>query len=72
MPWHVGAIRYFKEAGVWTDEHQKNNDQLMRRQDLLAEAWAKAKAGQFANDAEFRTEWRKARGAALTSAGLEP
>jgi TRAP transporter TAXI family solute receptor len=71
VPWHEGAIRYFEEVGVWTDAHQKNNDQLMRRQDVLADAWAKAKAAQFANDAEFRAEWRKARASALTAAGLE-
>ncbi len=26
IPMHDGAIRYFKERGLWTAEHQKHND----------------------------------------------
>ena len=39
---HDGAIRYFKEKGVWKDEHQKHNDALVRRQDVLQKAWDRA------------------------------
>jgi hypothetical protein len=29
VPYHDGAIRFFKEIGVWTDEHQKRQDSLL-------------------------------------------
>ena len=44
IPMHEGAIRYFKEKGLWTAEHQKHNDELVKRQDTLAAAWAAYKA----------------------------
>jgi hypothetical protein len=27
-PYHEGAIRYFREAGLWSAEHQRNQDRL--------------------------------------------
>lgn len=29
-PFHEGAVRYFKEAGLWTDAHQKQQDALLK------------------------------------------
>ncbi len=29
IPYHDGAIRYFKEAGIWTDEMQAHQDMLL-------------------------------------------
>lgn len=31
VPFHPGAIRYFKEAGVWTAEHEKLNKDLLTK-----------------------------------------
>ncbi len=28
-PYHEGAIRYFREAGLWTDEHQARQDEIL-------------------------------------------
>jgi len=28
VPYHPGAVKYFKEQGWWKEEHQKHNDQL--------------------------------------------
>ncbi|MCJ8140051.1 TAXI family TRAP transporter solute-binding subunit [Falsirhodobacter halotolerans] len=39
LPYHEGAIRYWKEVGLWTDEAQANNDMLVQRQDLLSSVW---------------------------------
>jgi hypothetical protein len=28
-PWHDGAVRYFREAGLWTNEHERHQQQLL-------------------------------------------
>jgi TRAP transporter TAXI family solute receptor len=71
IPMHEGAIRYFKEIGRWTAEHQKHNDALIKRQDVLAAAWTAYKAKAPADDKEFAKGWMKARAEALTKAGLD-
>lgn len=71
MPYHDGAIRAFKEAGVWTDAHQTHNDKLVKRQDVLAAAWKAYKATDPSED-DFAAGWMKARAAALTKAGFDP
>ncbi len=71
IPMHDGAIRYFKEKGLWTAEHQKHNDALVKRQDVLAKAWTAYKGGAPTDEKEFATGWMKARAAALTQAGLD-
>jgi len=71
IPMHEGAVRYFKEIGKWTAEHQKHNDALIKRQDTLAAAWAAYKAKAPADDKEFAKGWMKARADALTKAGMD-
>ena len=63
--YHPGAIQYYKEAGVWTAEAQANTDQQLRREEILAKAWADATADGF-----DRARWLAARAAALESAGM--
>lgn len=72
IPMHDGAIRFLKEKGVWTAEHQAHNDALVKRQDTLAAAWTAYKAKAPADDAAFKNGWMQARAAALTKAGMEP
>jgi uncharacterized protein len=72
IPMHEGAVRYFKEKGVWTAEHQKHNDELVKRQDILAAAWTAYKSKGPADDKAFKAGWMKARAEALTKAGMEP
>jgi TRAP transporter TAXI family solute receptor len=72
IPMHDGAIKYFKERGLWTAEHQKHNDDLVKRQDTLAAAWKAYTAKAPADDAAFKQGWMKARAEALTKAGMEP
>jgi TRAP transporter TAXI family solute receptor len=71
IPVHDGAIRYFKERGLWTAEHQRNNDAMVKRQDVLAAAWQAYKAKAPSSDEEFARGWMKARAEALTKAGLD-
>ncbi|WP_304639256.1 TAXI family TRAP transporter solute-binding subunit [Pseudomonas sp.] len=71
MPYHEGAIRYFREAGYWTDKHEAHNAQLLRRQEILAEAWAQqlAEAG---GSGEFQRSWMERRARALVAEGFDP
>jgi len=75
MPYHEGAIRYFKEKGVWTAELQKHNDGLVHRQEILAKAWDKALGEASAKKVkakDFPKLWMEIRAATLREAGLDP
>jgi len=72
VPYHESAVKYWKEAGAWNDDMQKHNDMLIKRQDILAEAWGTMKAKNISDDAEYKKEWLKVRAAALTKAGMNP
>ena len=67
VPYHEGAIRYFKEAGVWSDKAQAHNDQLIARQEALAAAWEETKA---ASPADWEAAWSDARRKALKDGGF--
>ena len=69
FPYHPGAIAYYKEAGIWTAEHENYNNELLKRQDVLATAWQTFTATDVADD-QFEAEWMKARAAALDAAGM--
>ncbi|MBB3191934.1 TAXI family TRAP transporter solute-binding subunit [Halomonas cerina] len=71
MPYHEGAIRYFKEQGSWTKEHQQHNDALIERQKVLMDAWEAYLAEGGADDFEPEA-WSERRVAALEEAGFEP
>ncbi|MFV0514031.1 MAG: TAXI family TRAP transporter solute-binding subunit [Jhaorihella sp.] len=70
IPYHPGAIRYFKEAGVWTDETAAHNDKLVARQKVLADAWAGLDKGAAGEGDAFAAAWMTARAGALKAAGL--
>jgi TRAP transporter TAXI family solute receptor len=72
IPYHDGAIRYWKETGLWKAEHQAHNDKLIERQKVLATAWARVTKGTPADDKAFAQAWMKARADALIKAGFEP
>lgn len=66
-PYHEGAIRYFKEVGVWTDEAQAHNDNLVARQAALQAAWAELKAEE---PEDWEAAWDAKRRAALAAGGF--
>lgn len=66
-PFHDGAVRYFKEIGVWTEEAQVNNDMLIARQDALGKAWAELVA-EGAED--WEAAWAVKRNEALEAGGF--
>jgi len=66
IPYHAGAVKLFKEQGVWSAEDQAHNDSLLARQDLLMKTWnATGKGSDYA-------AWMKARYEALTAGGYDP
>jgi hypothetical protein len=71
IPYHDGAIKYFKEKGLWKAEHDAHNAALIKRQDVLAAAWESYKKSAPDDEKAFAKGWMKARGEALTKAGLD-
>ena len=72
LPYHPGTVKALKEAGAWTDEAQKHNDMLMKRQDTLGTAWAAfLKTNPPSDKAAFTKAWMAARKAALEKAGMD-
>ncbi len=67
VPYHAGAVRYYKEAGTWSDAAQAHNDMLIKRQDLLVATWEALKAE---NPSDWEAAWAAKRREALTAAGM--
>ncbi|MGI9426878.1 MAG: TAXI family TRAP transporter solute-binding subunit [Hyphomicrobiaceae bacterium] len=67
LPWHPGSVNVLKEAGKWTDNMQAQQDKMLKRQDVLLQAW-KAYKAKPADD--FDKGWMTARAAALEAAGM--
>jgi hypothetical protein len=72
VPYHAGAIKAFREKGVWNEAAQKHNDAMIARQQVIADAWKAFVAGNAAGDEKaFAAAWLKARGEALKKAGMD-
>ncbi len=71
VPFHTGAVKALKEIGVWTEAAEKNNQSLVKRQQVLSDAW-KAFIDSKPSDDGFLGNWMKARSAALQKAGFDP
>ena len=70
VPYHPGAIRYFKEIGVWTEEAEALNQENLFRQEVLKTAWD-AFLPTAPDDYEaFQQAWLVARESALAAEGL--
>jgi TRAP transporter TAXI family solute receptor len=71
IPYHEGAVKYFKEKGLWKSEHDAHNAALIKRQDVLAASWSAHKKGAPDDEKAFAQGWMKARAEALTKAGMD-
>ncbi|MBO6827817.1 MAG: TAXI family TRAP transporter solute-binding subunit [Sneathiella sp.] len=72
MPFHDGAVKYYKEAGHWTDKAQARQDANLKRQAVLMNAWEEYKKSAPSDDEGFNTGWMKARADALKAEGMIP
>lgn len=70
LPYHEGAIRYWKEKGMWGDAEQKHQDGLIARQNVLMAAWKAMPGKDGMSPEDLKTKWLAARGAALKAAGM--
>jgi TRAP transporter TAXI family solute receptor len=71
VPFHPGAVKALKEAGNWSDADQAHNDGLIKRQGVLAVAWADyGKSSPPSDDKAFLEGWMTARAAALAKANM--
>jgi TRAP transporter TAXI family solute receptor len=72
LPYHDGAVRAFKEAGVWKAEHDAHQQKALARQATLAAAWtAYLKTNPPEDRDAMRKGWMAARAAALGKAGFD-
>ena len=73
LPFHAGAVKAFQEVGQWTADEETYNNGLLKRQGILADAWAAyLKTNPAEDKQQFQTGWMEARKGALVAAGLEP
>ena len=70
VPYHSGAVRYFREIGVWNALHDSHNQALIERQKVLQEAWKSIRSFDQTDDV-FIDLWLATRGAALTAVGMD-
>lgn len=59
VPFHEGTVRYFEERGVWTEELERKNDELIERGERMREAWPGVVESSSAEELEQNwTDWK--------------
>ena len=76
VPIHDAAVQYWRDVGAWNANLEAHNNQLIRRQDVLAKAWQAAKAetqaSKPASSDQFKQRWLQIRKKHLQTAGFDP
>lgn len=70
IPYHDGAIRYFREIGVWTPEAEARQQENLHRQVVLRRAWDAFLPTAPEGYTEFEQAWLAARLGALEAENL--
>ena len=70
IPFHPGAIRYYREIGVWTDAAEAQHQKNLQRQSALQQAWELFLPTAPEGYTEFEQAWLATREQVLAKAGL--
>lgn len=71
VPYHEGAVKYWREIGVWSESFEAHNQSLIRRQEVLSSAWAEV-INKSPDNESFATIWQQTRAKHLSEAGFDP
>lgn len=70
IPYHDGAIRYFKEIGIWTQEAEAKQEENLYRQQVLSDAWETYLTNAPEDFRQFESGWLTYREQVLNDKGL--
>jgi len=60
VPFHEGTVRFFEEQGVWTEELERKNNELIERGEKMREAWPGILESSEPDELERNwTEWKR-------------
>ena len=72
VPFHEGAVNYFKSVDVWTETYEAHNQAMLARQGVLAKAWGEMGSPEEYLAGGYQQAWLKHRKNSLIKAGLDP
>jgi len=72
MPYHDGAIKYWKEVGKWSASAEAHNTKLIERQAVIKTAWDGLSGKDGMEKEALKKAWSKARIEALKAANFDP
>lgn len=70
IPFHPGAIKYYREIGAWTEAAEAQNQRNLKRQTVLQKAWEVFLPSAPERYQAFQDAWLLAREQALAAEGL--
>ena len=75
VPFHTGAIDYFRALGIWTQDFEDHQAGLVARQQALADAWQGFATSEGIDDLDktaFAASWMTYRASYLSERGFNP